>query len=150
MACLVSTALKIGCIARLEPRPLPGYNFAVHRPFQVAALLAVFGIASSAVAQPRAQTVADLAFALGQSHGLRQLCQGAEDQYWRERMERMIELEAPDVADRPLLTARFNDGFLAGQRQYPRCSEQSRAAERSAAARGQALAGLLARGMASR
>ena len=113
-------------------------------------LLAVFAIASSAVAQPRAQSVADLAFALGQSHALRQLCQGATDQYWRERMERMIALEAPDPADRPPLTERFNDGFLAGQRQYPRCTMQSRAAERSAAARGAALAKLLARGMAAR
>ena len=113
-------------------------------------LLAALALAAPARAQPREQTVADLAFAMGQSHALRQLCQGATDQYWRERMQRMTELEAPNPADRPALTLRFNDGFLAGQRQYPHCTQQSRAAERSAAARGQALANLLARGMAQR
>jgi uncharacterized protein (TIGR02301 family) len=122
----------------------------VPRVFQATVLIAVFALAGPAAAQPREQTVSDLAFALGQSHALRQACQGATDQYWRQRMERMMELEAPDPADRAPLAERFNDGFLAGQRQYPRCTLQSRAAERSAAARGQALAKLLARGMASR
>jgi uncharacterized protein (TIGR02301 family) len=122
----------------------------VPRLYQASVLLAAFVLAQPVMAQPRSQSVSDLAFALGQSHALRQLCQGATDQYWRERMERMIELEAPNVADRPPLTERFNDGFLAGRRQYPRCTQQSRAAERSAAARGGALATLLARGMASR
>jgi uncharacterized protein (TIGR02301 family) len=122
----------------------------VPRLYQASVLLAALALASPASAQPRSQTVSDLAFALGQSHALRQLCQGVQDQYWRQRMERMIELEAPDPADRPPQTERFNDGFLAGKRQYPHCTMQSRAAERSAAARGQALANLLARGMASR
>ena len=63
-------------------------------------LLAALALAAPARAQPREQTVADLAFAMGQSHALRQLCQGATDQYWRERMQRMTELEAPDPADR--------------------------------------------------
>ncbi len=120
------------------------------RLYPASALLAALALSQAAHAQPRTQTVSDLAFALGQSHALRQLCQGATDQYWRQRMERMIELEAPDPADRPALTERFNDGFLAGRRQYPQCSSQSRTAERSAAARGAALSKLLAGGMAPR
>jgi uncharacterized protein (TIGR02301 family) len=107
-------------------------------------------LAGPAWAQDRSQTVSDLAFSLGESHALRQLCQGDVDQYWRERMQRMIELEAPDLADRPPLAERFNDGFRAARGQFALCTVQSRAAERSAAARGKVLAGLLARGMASR
>jgi uncharacterized protein (TIGR02301 family) len=115
-----------------------------------AAFLLALMIAGTAQAQPREQTVSNLAFVLGQSHALRQLCLGPDDQYWRQRMLKMIELEAPHPAARKPLAEHFNDGFTAGKGQYPRCSAQSRAAERSTAARGQALARLLAQPMASR
>jgi uncharacterized protein (TIGR02301 family) len=116
----------------------------------IATTLACLAIAPAANAQDRSQTVSNLAFSLGESHALRQLCQGPDDQYWRERMQRMIELEAPDAAARAPLTERFNDGFVAGRKQFGQCTTQSRVAERSAAARGKVLASLLARGMAAR
>ena len=36
------------------------------------------------------QRLLDLAYALGQSHALRQACEGAGDQFWRARMMRLI------------------------------------------------------------
>jgi uncharacterized protein (TIGR02301 family) len=102
-----------------------------------------------AAAQTRARLVSDMAFSLGQSHALRQLCQGPNDQYWRKRMEKMIQLETIAPAERAPLAERFNDGFRAARGQYPRCTQQSRAAERSTADHGRATAGLLARAPAS-
>src|SRR3954469_17388934 len=113
-----------------------------------AAALAIV-VAMSAVtadAQPtRAEIGLDLAYATGQIHALRQLCQGPEDQYWRTRMERIIDLEAKDQAARRPLAERFNEGFRAARKQYPRCTDASRSAERAVAANGRALANLLAR-----
>jgi uncharacterized protein (TIGR02301 family) len=111
-------------------------------------LIAAVSLALPASAQPRTQLVSDLAFALGQTHALRQVCNGPGDQYWRNRMSAMIGFEAPDPAARGPLAERFNDGFRVARQQYPRCTLQSRAAERSAAAHGKVLAGLLARGSA--
>ena len=103
-------------------------------------------VAGGAAAQPpRTEMISDLAYATGQIHALRQLCQGADDQYWRERMERIIELEAKDEAARAPLAQRFNDGFRAARAQYPRCTDASRSAERAVAANGRALAKLLTR-----
>jgi uncharacterized protein (TIGR02301 family) len=111
----------------------------------IAALMLAVIPGTAAAQPPRAEMVFDLAYATGQSHALRQLCQGADDQYWRERMERIIVLEAKDEAARAPLAERFNDGFRAARQQYPRCSEASRTAERAVAANGRALANLLAR-----
>ena len=44
------------------------------------------------------QALTDLAYVLGQSHALRQACLGAQDQFWRGRMLRMVDAEAPDPA----------------------------------------------------
>ena len=111
----------------------------------VLALLLLSAAGAAAAQPPRGEIVSDLAYATGQSHALRQLCQGAEDQYWRTRMERIIDLEAKDEAARAPLAERFNEGFRAARRQYPRCSDASRSAERTVAANGKALANLLAR-----
>jgi uncharacterized protein (TIGR02301 family) len=111
----------------------------------VIALVLAMTAGAAAAQPPRAEIVADLAYATGQSHALRQLCQGADDQYWRTRMERIIDFEAKDQAARAPLAERFNDGFRAARGQYPRCTEASRLAERAVAANGRALANLLAR-----
>ena len=110
-----------------------------------AALILITAATAAAAQPPRTEIVADLAYATGQSHALRQLCRGAEDQYWRTRMERIIDLEAKDEAARAPLAERFNEGFRAARRQYPRCSDASRSAERAVAANGNALANLLGR-----
>ena len=86
------------------------------------------------------QRLLDLAYALGQSHALRQACEGAGDQFWRARMVRLIDVEQSDATFTDQLRDRFNGGFAASQAGHPTCSPESRRAERQAAQRGRALA----------
>lgn len=100
--------------------------------------------ATSAAAQGRApsdrQTLNSLARTLGESHALRQLCKGAGDQYWRERMKALLVAEQPDVALQDSLESAFNAGYDSRQKQFKACSADSRQAESQVAAKGQALA----------
>ena len=93
------------------------------------------------------QKLLDLAFVIGESHALRQVCAGAGDQFWRSRMVRLAEVERADQAFDAQLRDRFNTGFAARQGQFQDCDEASVEAERAAARRGQALAARLARSM---
>jgi uncharacterized protein (TIGR02301 family) len=94
------------------------------------------------------QALTDLAYVLGESHALRQACAGPTDQFWRGRMLKMVDAEAPDPAFNTRLNNAFNAGFSSAQAQYPTCGPDSRKAEAAAAARGQALAASLAKPMA--
>jgi uncharacterized protein (TIGR02301 family) len=86
------------------------------------------------------QVVVDLAYVLGEAHALRQLCAGPADQFWRNRMLKMIETEGADHAFEQRLRETFNTGYVARQAQFTRCSAQSREAETRVAAHGQDLA----------
>jgi uncharacterized protein (TIGR02301 family) len=117
------------------------------RPFllgvaQVALLSAL--VAAPVLAQDRdareRQRLLDLAYALGESHALRQACEGEGDQYWRARMVRLTEVEQADQAFDVQLRERFNTGFAARRSEYPTCDDSSRKAEQQTARRGQALA----------
>lgn len=119
--------------------------------FALAACLVATG---GALAQDRSpaerQTLLDLAFTLGESHALRQVCEGTGDQYWRARMMRLVEVEQADQAFDAQLRDRFNTGFAAGQGQFPECGEASLRAEQQAAVRGRTLAARLSRAMRAR
>jgi uncharacterized protein (TIGR02301 family) len=110
-------------------------------------LTAALALAFPALAQerppPERATLGELAYALGESHGLRQLCRGLTDQYWRDRMLRLTQVEEADPGLDAVLRERFNTGYAAGQAAAPACGAVSRRAEAAAAARGQALAGKL-------
>ena len=118
----------------------------------ISLMFVVAAFASPAVAQDRPpaqrQTLTDLAYVLGESHALRQACLGPLDQFWRGRMLRMVDAEAPDPAFNTRLHNAFNAGFSSAQAQYPTCGADSRKAEAAAAARGQALAASLAKPVA--
>ena len=122
------------------------------RAFAIISLAALTLVASAASAQERSpaerQTLIDLSYVLGESHALRQACAGAEDQFWRQRMQRLVQAEQPDAAFDRRLKESFNTGFVAGQTAFSSCSPQSRQAESRAAARGRALAASLTRGAA--
>jgi uncharacterized protein (TIGR02301 family) len=109
--------------------------------------------ASGAWAQDRGPAerlkLLDLAFTLGESHALRQLCEGPGDQYWRSRMVRLTEIEKADQAFDAQLRDKFNTGFAAGQGQFPQCDETSRKAQQQSASKGQALSNQLAQTMRS-
>jgi uncharacterized protein (TIGR02301 family) len=125
------------------------------RPFLLgvilAALVAAPAFVSEAWAQERdareRQRLLDLAYALGESHALRQACEGEGDQYWRARMVRLTEVEQADQAFDIQLRERFNTGFAARRSEYPTCDDASRKAELQSARRGQALAQKLSQSM---
>jgi uncharacterized protein (TIGR02301 family) len=86
------------------------------------------------------QTLVALAYVIGESHALRQLCNGAGDQYWRARMRDLIAAEQPDAPFSRRLTDSFNDGFVAGQQAYTACDERAKREAARAAAKGRELA----------
>jgi uncharacterized protein (TIGR02301 family) len=81
---------------------------------------------------------------LGEAHALKQVCQ-ADDATWRARMQRMLEIEAPDDAFKNDLTQRFNDGFSREREQFPHCDARVPPAEAKVAADGKRLSGTLSR-----
>ena len=105
-------------------------------------------LAGPAAAQERTfiqkDTLLDLAEVLGEAHALRQAC-APDDQTWRSRMQRLIEVEAPDQAFEHQLAARFNTGFADAKAAHPGCDADTREAEAEAAGRGRRLAEQLAR-----
>ncbi len=111
------------------------------------ALALISALAAPAVAQERPpaerQTLIDLAYALGESHALRQACAGDGDQYWRDRMMQMNETEASDAAFSGRLTQAFNSGFATRQTEFPSCTPASKRAELVVARKGQSLASQL-------
>lgn len=113
------------------------------RPFLIGVLLSAL-VAAPVFAQERAaderQRLLDLAYTLGESHALRQACQGEGDQYWRSRMVRLTEVEQADQAFDAQLRERFNTGFASRRSEYPTCDEASHKAEQATARKGQALA----------
>ena len=90
----------------------------------------------------------DLAYVLGEAHALKLAC-APDDQTWRARMQRMLEVEAPDSDFETHLTTRFNDGFSARHADYPKCDPKAARLEAKIAAQGEALAKALAKDPAS-
>lgn len=107
-------------------------------------LILTLTLAASAMAQDRTpaqrQTLKDLAYALGQSHALRQLCVGAADQYWRERMGQVLQTETPDEAFERSLRESFNTGYAAAQAQFSACDTRSQSEAVQVARQGASLA----------
>lgn len=93
----------------------------------------------------RRDALLSLAFTLGQSHALARACT-PDDQTWRARMRRMIELEAPDRAFEGRLAARFNDGYAGARAAHPVCSDAGRRALAAAAREGERLSRSLSSG----
>ena len=109
-------------------------------------LLAWFALAPPAAAQDRSpaarRTLVDLAYVLGQSHGLAQVCGGS--QAWRARMARLRDVEGAEEAfDRQLVNG-FNAGFVDAQGRFPTCSRAARAERAAVAGRGRALSRVIA------
>jgi uncharacterized protein (TIGR02301 family) len=114
------------------------------RQLLLAALLAVALPAAAQDRPPLARrTLADLAYVLGQTHGLAQVCDPA-NQTWRSRMIRLVELERPEPGFRAQLFSGFNAGYAGAQAAHPRCGGRSRAAYAQAVARGRDLSRVLA------
>lgn len=115
---------------------------------RLALLTAAVLVSAPALAQDRPvemrEALVGLTRVLGESHALRQACEGASDQHWRGRMNRLVETEQPDEDLDARMKASFNAGFAEGRRLYPVCSDGSRHALALAAARGRELSTTLA------
>ena len=116
--------------------------------------LALAALALPALAQDRSpalrQSLVDLAYVLGESHALRQICTSVEDQYWRTRMMNMVAEERPDEALDRRLKESFNTGFASRQSEFPACGPASRRAEIAAANHGVDISARLAKVMVKR
>jgi uncharacterized protein (TIGR02301 family) len=117
------------------------------------ALVALLGLAlpvGTAAAQDRPpsarQNLAELAYVLGESHALRQICAGrGTDYYWYGRMKQLLDVEASDQALQARLANSFNTGYAAGKARFPSCGKALKAEASKLALRGQALADQLAK-----
>lgn len=118
------------------------------------ALLALLTLpAASAAAQEPArpappghwQTVVELAQVLGQTHWVRILCNGDQDETWRRYMQDLLELEGREGDQHTQLVGAFNQGFRQLRATYRSCSEDMKAVEGRLAARGKDLADQIAR-----
>ncbi|MFK7903342.1 MAG: TIGR02301 family protein [Nitratireductor sp.] len=63
-----------------------------------------------------------LAEVLGSIHYLRALCGAKEEQTWRDEMQKLLEVENPNVARRGQLIAHFNRGFRSFREVYSKCT----------------------------
>ena len=106
-------------------------------------ILVILAAAPPALAQQRTPTaqraLVELSRVIGESHAIRQACEGARDQFWRVRMQQLLVQEASEPAMRTQLSVAFNDGYHAGQGRYPKCRKAARAEARRIAASGKAL-----------
>jgi len=114
-------------------------------------LTALLGCSPFAMAQASGQSqdyfrnVIDLAQTLGQAHAVRVACNGRGDQYWRQYMQNLLELEAPYGGGlRRSMVNGFNAGFSEGSDANPTCNSEAIAAEKTYAAKGQILSNQLA------
>jgi uncharacterized protein (TIGR02301 family) len=116
--------------------------------YAVAVCAIVLIAATAALAQERTpaqrQQLVDLARVLGESHALGQACDGADEQFWRTRMQALLQQEAAEQGLKTRLSVAFNDGYHSAQALYPRCSDAARAEARKIAGAGEVLSGKLA------
>lgn len=109
------------------------------------AMLAGLAAAAPAAAQfrdaaERESALVSLARIFGEMHHIRRLCgDGDEDDIWRERMKRVIELEAPSFEQRERMVLAFNDGFMSAQARFDACTAEAEYYAAGRAATGEAL-----------
>lgn len=110
---------------------------------RVALACAVLLLSTAASAQPadRSAQLRQLAETLGRQHYLRTLCNGPDDQTWRTRMTRLLDLDGGGDAVR--LQAAFNRGFTALTARIPACGTAARVEASANARRGAELAAAL-------
>ena len=114
----------------------------MHRRLFALALISAFAAPAIAQERPPAerQTLIDLAYALGESHALRQACAGDGDQYWRGRLMEVAEAEGAGAAFSGRPTQALTSGLPTRQTEFPSCTPASKRAELVVARKGQSLA----------
>lgn len=77
--------------------------------------------------QQRQRDLVGLSAVFGDLHHIRRYCDPRyEADVWRERMKRIIELEAPLPEAREEMVAAFNQAYRSAQRRFARCDRRAR------------------------
>lgn len=83
----------------------------------------------------------DLADTLGRIHSIRVLCNGQSDQYWRDYMRNLLDLEAPESSFlRSKIVESFNGAYTSQQALMGECSAKALRSESELTTRGEQLA----------
>lgn len=86
-----------------------------------------------------------LADVLGRVHAVRVLCNGQGDQYWREYMRNLLDLEAPAAGyRRSRMVDSFNAGYSSEQSRFATCTPEAAQSESDLSTRGRQLSESLA------
>ena len=98
------------------------------RTLLLSALTAPSWLAAQAQFDPDApmyeSTLSELAGVLGQSHAIHVICNGQKDQYWRDYMWVLLELEASEPGPRrSSLVEAFNAGYAGEQARFSFCNQ---------------------------
>lgn len=92
----------------------------------------------------RGRTLPYLAHTLGELHYLAYACEGERAQQWRERMLRLLEIEAPGESGiRNRMVESFNSGYRAQERYRTRCGEEAQSERQALARRGHDLSEMM-------
>jgi len=79
-------------------------------------------------AKPYDDRLLRLSEILGAVHYLRELCGANEGQYWRDRMQDLMNAEGTSALRRAKLTRAFNQGYRSYSRTYNTCSPSAQTA----------------------
>jgi uncharacterized protein (TIGR02301 family) len=85
-----------------------------------------------------------LAQILGTLHYVRVLCEPSDGTYWRDRMQDMLRLEKPSLAERNELISQFNAGYQSAQQRFATCTPEAEGFAADTAKQGEALSETIA------
>lgn len=104
------------------------------------AILAPVSAAQSASDTQLLREKRDLAGLLGQAHYIRTLCNGANDQYWRNFMRDFLDLEGTVPSRRSIFVTAFNRGYSYQSHHAAICNHATASDEVRLAQKGKVLA----------
>ncbi len=84
-------------------------------------------LASAEPTDEQTEKLVKIAGLLGEAHAIQVLCNGKADQYWRNHMFELLDLEAPsDGKLRTQLVDAFNEAFAAMETKRTECNAQAK------------------------
>ncbi|MEQ8935805.1 MAG: TIGR02301 family protein [Amphiplicatus sp.] len=88
----------------------------------------------------RSRDLLALSRVFGELHHIRRACEAwGEEEVWRNRMRKLVELESPQPELRDQMVAAFNDGFRTAEQRFPYCDRAARDYAAASAAEGDAV-----------
>ncbi|MEZ5920661.1 MAG: TIGR02301 family protein [Parvularculaceae bacterium] len=106
----------------------------------VAVAPVVFAPAVAEGPRDRSASLVSLSEIFGELHHIRRTCEPRrEGDIWRNRMKRLIDLEAPDSGLRERMVVAFNKGYQNAQRRFSRCDRDAENYAASRAASGETI-----------